>query len=623
MTSISDSQHAAKLAEVKSQLTQHGATSTAVEYVTSTLEQYHQQYVDLATIEQSKRQALLEVIYKLENEKRQLETALAVEGMRGGSGAGRHEADGGMSTASGGGDADQQSVGDDAEGCAVEAEEAATRGEAEEDEFFECEALSIHSRSGSLTDLVGLVDLASSSAAAAAVGVEVGVSPSSTALPLPPPPPRENGNEQQQPTSVSTSLSTTLSTSATAIAATEWLLEEGPAPPRRDRLPPPQQREKSISLWSLIKEMVGKDLTRVCLPVYFNEPLSALQKSAEELEYSELLDAAASFPPRSVERMVRVAAFAVSAYSSTEGRTAKPFNPLLGETYELVHVEKGFRFIAEKVSHHPTIIAAAAEGRGWRLEADADVKSRFWGRSIELKPEGVLRLTFTGDGDVYAWNKVTTSINNLILGKIYIDHGGIMRIRNLTQDGSSTGLTARIRFKETSMLFDKDPRQVRGFLEKDGRRLERPLLYGHWDDALNAEMGDGTSVQLWKKAAPPPDPTRYNLTAFAIWLNEVTAGLREKVAPTDCRLRPDQAFTEKGMWDEANVEKQRLEHKQRAARSAADAGEPLKPRWFDILPAASAGKHRDPNELAFSYKGGYWEARAQGDWAGCRDIFGQ
>ena len=34
------------------------------------------------------------------------------------------------------------------------------------------------------------------------------------------------------------------------------------------------------SLWSLIKDMVGKDLTRVCLPVYFNEPLSALQVGA-------------------------------------------------------------------------------------------------------------------------------------------------------------------------------------------------------------------------------------------------------------------------------------------------------------------------------------------------------
>lgn len=66
--------------------------------------------------------------------------------------------------------------------------------------------------------------------------------------------------------------------------------KEGPPPQRRDRLPKPQQAEKSVSLWSILKEVVGKDLTRVCLPVYFNEPLSALQKLAEELEYSEVID---------------------------------------------------------------------------------------------------------------------------------------------------------------------------------------------------------------------------------------------------------------------------------------------------------------------------------------------
>ncbi len=66
--------------------------------------------------------------------------------------------------------------------------------------------------------------------------------------------------------------------------------EELPPPVRRDRLPKPQQVEKSVGLWSIIKECVGKDLTRVCLPVFFNEPLSALQKSAEDLEYAELLD---------------------------------------------------------------------------------------------------------------------------------------------------------------------------------------------------------------------------------------------------------------------------------------------------------------------------------------------
>jgi len=55
-------------------------------------------------------------------------------------------------------------------------------------------------------------------------------------------------------------------------------------------LPTPKQHEKSVSLWSILKECVGKDLSRICLPVYFNEPLSVLQKTVEDLEYAELVN---------------------------------------------------------------------------------------------------------------------------------------------------------------------------------------------------------------------------------------------------------------------------------------------------------------------------------------------
>lgn len=61
---------------------------------------------------------------------------------------------------------------------------------------------------------------------------------------------------------------------------------------RRKKLPDPVEKEKGASLWSIIKDNIGKDLTNVCLPVYFNEPLSSLQKCCEDLEYTYLLDRA-------------------------------------------------------------------------------------------------------------------------------------------------------------------------------------------------------------------------------------------------------------------------------------------------------------------------------------------
>lgn len=48
--------------------------------------------------------------------------------------------------------------------------------------------------------------------------------------------------------------------------------------------------------------------------------------------------------------------------------------------------------------------------------------------------------------------------------------------------------------------------------------------------------------------------------------------LEEGVAPTDSRLRSDQRLMEFGLWDEANIEKLRLEEVQRARNRKANVG---------------------------------------------------
>lgn len=44
-------------------------------------------------------------------------------------------------------------------------------------------------------------------------------------------------------------------------------------------------------------------------------------------------------------RLAYLAANNIAAYSALEGRTKKPFNPVMGETYEFVTPD--FRFVAE------------------------------------------------------------------------------------------------------------------------------------------------------------------------------------------------------------------------------------------------------------------------------------
>lgn len=61
------------------------------------------------------------------------------------------------------------------------------------------------------------------------------------------------------------------------------------------------------------------------------------------MEYSECLDAAAE-EPDSLKRLAFVAGFAMSNYASTIGRIAKPFNPMLSETFELVNLDRKYRY---------------------------------------------------------------------------------------------------------------------------------------------------------------------------------------------------------------------------------------------------------------------------------------
>lgn len=125
---------------------------------------------------------------------------------------------------------------------------------------------------------------------------------------------------------------------------------------RRKRLPHPVA-VKSISVLGILRKNIGKDLSTISMPVNLNEPLNLLQRLCEELEYSELLEKAA-IKSSSMDRLIYVTLFAISGYASSQYRIGrKPFNPLLGETYECIRPDKGFRFIAEKVSHHPNVMA--------------------------------------------------------------------------------------------------------------------------------------------------------------------------------------------------------------------------------------------------------------------------
>lgn len=77
-----------------------------------------------------------------------------------------------------------------------------------------------------------------------------------------------------------------------------------------------------LNLWSIMKNCIGKDLSKIPIPVNFSEPLSMLQRLTEEFEYSNILDTAARCTDP-CEQLAYVAAFTASPYCTTTNRCEK------------------------------------------------------------------------------------------------------------------------------------------------------------------------------------------------------------------------------------------------------------------------------------------------------------
>jgi len=381
---------------------------------------------------------------------------------------------------------------------------------------------------------------------------------------------------------------------------------------RRRTLPVPKTETEGVNLWNLLCKNIGKDLSKISMPVTLNEPISMLQRLCEELEYSELVEKARS-SDTALERMQWVAAFAVSAYGSCNTRAShKPFNPLLGETYECVREDKGFKFISEQVSHHPPISAAQCNGQGWVWSQWVQIRSKFWGKSMEFQPEGQVSLTIDrGEGcpgEKYTWNKVTSCIHNLLGAERWVDLYG-----ECILECPQTGLTARIQFVKASYWSNKRHEVFGTITDKQGNILQN--LFGKWSEALYVGKAPSTRC-IWRPGTLPDDAELYyGFSRFAIELNEILPCEATKLPPTDCRWRPDQRALEEGRVSEAENVKLGIEQAQRDRKRQRDMGQldPFNPQWFKFT-EGDDGNADTEEERSGQWEFGlkYWDERDSG-----------
>ena len=363
--------------------------------------------------------------------------------------------------------------------------------------------------------------------------------------------------------------------------------------PKRTSLPS-KKTDHGFNVWKVFKSAVGKDLSRFGVPVFFNEPLSSLQKFCEPFQYAYLLNSAAQEPNPYI-RLAKSATFCIGQFVINNGRQAKFFNPLLYETYEYVDNEQNFRYMSEQVSHHPAISAYFAEGNGWNIYANTNAIIKFviTGR-LEVNALGRTYINYTNFNDVNAFNKPRLITRNLIIGTIDIDVEGKFEVTN--EQGDSC---------EVDMIPSTSGQKgnLHGKI-KDINGDIKFLLEGNWLDniyIINNETKEKTII--WR-IIPSKDKEDFYFQPYTFDLNNLTEEMKKALPPTDSRFRPDQRLMEYQDIDKAGDEKHRLEEEQRArAKQYKKDGFIPKPLYFEETYDDLTG------ELIYKYKGNYWDMR--------------
>ncbi|CAN7037109.1 unnamed protein product [Brassica oleracea var. botrytis] len=370
------------------------------------------------------------------------------------------------------------------------------------------------------------------------------------------------------------------------------------------------KQEERDGYWKMMQKYIGSDITSmVTLPVIIFEPMTTLQKMAELMEYSHLLDMADKTQDPYM-RMVYASTWAISVYYAYQ-RTWKPFNPILGETYEMTN-HNGINFIAEQVSHHPPMSAAHAENEHFSYDCTSKLKSKLLGNSIDFYPVGRTRVTLKRDGVVLDLVPPPTKAHNLIFGRTWVDSSGEMIMTNLT-----TGDKAVLYFQPCGW-FGSGRYEVDGYVYNSAEE-PKILVTGKWNESLSYQACDtegepltGTELKevVWK-VAEAPEKDKYQYTHFAHKINSFDTA-PSKLLSSDSRLRPDRYALDTGDMTKAGYEKSSLEERQRAEkRTREEKGQRFVPKWFDETEEVTPTQWGDLE--VYQFNGKYLVHRAAAD----------
>ena len=351
---------------------------------------------------------------------------------------------------------------------------------------------------------------------------------------------------------------------------------------------------------NMIKDIVTNYTKKLPSPVYFNEPLSMGEKQCEKFKYMDLLIKAGNESSKEMQ-MCYISAFLIGEIFLNLGRSLKPFNPIIGETYEFFDNERKFRYYSEQVSHKPQVTAYIAETPEFAYYGDTlnSTSFKIFKGSIELIFKNKAHIYLKKTGDHYILNPPTVYVKGLMKPPLYNDYGGTTIIQN-TKDIS---YRCELKFIEEGWT-PNSLGNFEGTVFKDYETIVY-LIKGNWTKEIYITDPNGNNridlLTLDKNQNYLNNNIEsYVLPEYSCQLNQITPELEKILPKNDSRFRMDiRLLEEKEETEDAQNYKLRYEEKQRKELCTNEH----KILYFtEFLSPETEDKYYLPN-------GKYWEHR--------------
>ena len=286
------------------------------------------------------------------------------------------------------------------------------------------------------------------------------------------------------------------------------------------------------------------------------------QKQCEKFYYLDLLNKAANEPKKEIQ-LCYISAFIIGEIFLNIGRTLKPFNPIIGETYEYFNNNLYLRYYSEQVSHKPPITAYVGETPEFTLYGDTlgDTSFKFFKGGMELSFKNKIHILFKKSGEHYTYIPPKAMAKGLMKPPLYVDYYGDVLIQNI----NNPSYKCELKFIEEGWTSDSLG-QFEGTVYNNENI--KYLLGGNWKNSIYMTDPEGNNKKellILDKNLNYLNNTSecYYLPEFSYDLNNLTEELEKSLPLNDSRFKKDMRFLEEGNFEEAQKYKEKYEEKQR------------------------------------------------------------